>query len=46
MFLELGENLASRFCYPEAHLTLSHLHQKIPNLVEINVALNLKVGQY
>ena len=47
MFLELGENMASRyFAIQKVLVTLGHLPSKYQNLVEMNVVLNLKVGQY
>ena len=47
MFLELGENMASRyFAIQKVLVTLGHIPPKYQNLVEMNVVLNLKVGQY
>ena len=47
MYLEQGENVASRyFALQKVLLTLGHLRKKVSNLVEINVALNLKVEQH
>ena len=47
MFLELGENMASRyFAIQKVLVKLGHLPSKYQNLVEMNVVLNLKVGQY
>ena len=47
MFLELGENVASRyFAIQKVLVNLVIFAKKYRNLVEIHVVLNLKVGQY
>ena len=47
MDLELGENVALRyFPLQKVSVRLGHLRKKVPNLVEINVVLILKIRCY
>ena len=46
MYLKVGENVASKyFALEKVLLTLGHFRKKYQTLVEINVLVNLKVGQ-